>query len=51
MPTAPATANAIAQAIGVHLTALPLTPERVWQAMRAAQAPQMASVTGRLPSP
>ena len=42
MPTAPAIANAIAQAIGVRLTALPLTPERVWQAMRAVQAPQTA---------
>ena len=40
MPTAPAIANAIARAIGVRLTALPLTPERVWQAMRAAQAHQ-----------
>ena len=37
MPTAPAIANAIAQAIGVHLTALPLTPELVWQALRGAQ--------------
>ena len=37
MPTAPAIANAIARAIGVRLTALPLTPERVWQAMRAAR--------------
>ena len=40
MPTAPAIANAIAQAIGVRLTALPLTPERVWQALRGAQAHQ-----------
>jgi CO/xanthine dehydrogenase Mo-binding subunit len=37
MPTAPAIANAIAQALGVRLTALPLTPERVWQALRLAQ--------------
>ena len=35
MPTAPAIANAIARAIGVRLTVLPLTPERVWQARRA----------------
>jgi CO/xanthine dehydrogenase Mo-binding subunit len=42
MPTAPAIANAIAQAIGVRLTALPLTPERVWQAMRGAQAHRTA---------
>jgi CO/xanthine dehydrogenase Mo-binding subunit len=40
MPTAPAIADAIAQAIGVRLTALPLTPERVWQALRAAQVHQ-----------
>jgi CO/xanthine dehydrogenase Mo-binding subunit len=40
MPTAPAIANAIAQAIGVRLTALPLTPERVWQALRLAQGRQ-----------
>jgi len=26
----------------VRLTALPLTPERVWQALRAAQTPQTA---------
>jgi len=37
MPTAPAIANAIAQAIRVRLTTLPLTPERVWQAMRVAR--------------
>src|SRR5262249_59783829 len=42
MPTAPAIANAIAQAIGVRLTVLPLTPERVWQALRGMQAPQTA---------
>jgi putative selenate reductase molybdopterin-binding subunit len=42
MPTAPAIANAIAQAIGVRLTALPLTPERVWQALRGAQKRQMS---------
>jgi CO/xanthine dehydrogenase Mo-binding subunit len=40
MPTAPAIANAIAQAIGVRLTALPLTPERVWQALRLARGRQ-----------
>jgi CO/xanthine dehydrogenase Mo-binding subunit len=47
MPTAPA----IAQAIGVRLTALPLTPERVWQAMRAAQAHQTSTATRGLPAP
>src|SRR5262249_9501709 len=40
VPRAPAIANAIAQAIGVRLTALPLTPERVWQALRGAPAHQ-----------
>jgi putative selenate reductase molybdopterin-binding subunit len=32
--TAPAIVNAVAQAIGIHLTRLPLTPERVWQALQ-----------------
>jgi CO/xanthine dehydrogenase Mo-binding subunit len=45
MPTAPAIANAMARAIAVRLTALPLTPERVWQALRVAQAHQMARFT------
>jgi CO/xanthine dehydrogenase Mo-binding subunit len=40
MLTAPAIANTIARPIGVRLTALPLTPERVWQALRGAQAHQ-----------
>jgi CO/xanthine dehydrogenase Mo-binding subunit len=34
MPTAPAIANAIAHAIGVRLAELPLTSERVLQAIR-----------------
>jgi CO/xanthine dehydrogenase Mo-binding subunit len=34
MPTAPAIANAIAQATGIRLKTLPLTPERVHQALR-----------------
>jgi CO/xanthine dehydrogenase Mo-binding subunit len=37
MPTAPAIANAIARATGVRLTDLPLTPERVLQALRSAR--------------
>ena len=37
MPTAPAIANAIAHAVGVRLTELPLTPERVLHACRTAQ--------------
>jgi len=36
---------AIARAIGVRLTALPLTPERVWQALRVAQAHQTSPFT------
>ncbi|OLC31353.1 MAG: hypothetical protein AUH81_18285 [Candidatus Rokubacteria bacterium 13_1_40CM_4_69_5] len=35
IPTAPAIANAIARAIGVRITDLPMTPERVWQAIEA----------------
>jgi CO/xanthine dehydrogenase Mo-binding subunit len=38
LPTAPAIANAIAQATGARLTDLPLTPERVWRALTAARA-------------
>lgn len=37
MPTAPAIANAIAQATGVRLKTLPLTPERVQQALRRSR--------------
>jgi CO/xanthine dehydrogenase Mo-binding subunit len=33
IPTAPAIANAIARAAGVRVTALPMTPERVWRAL------------------
>jgi hypothetical protein len=51
METLPAIVNAIARATGVRLTALPLTPERVWQALRAAQAQQTSSAKGCLPSP
>jgi len=36
------TAPAIAQAIRVHLMALPLTHERFWQALRGAQARRTA---------
>lgn len=38
MPVAPAIAAAIEDATGVWLTHLPLTPERVWQALRGAGA-------------
>ncbi|HET6550175.1 MAG TPA: xanthine dehydrogenase family protein molybdopterin-binding subunit [Solirubrobacter sp.] len=36
MPVAPAVANAVFDAIGVRIGDLPLTPERVWRAMRGA---------------
>ncbi len=35
-PTAPAIANAVFDAVGVRITRLPLTPERVWRAMHTA---------------
>ena len=35
---APAIGNAVARATGVRLRELPLTPERVWQALRQQQA-------------
>ena len=35
--TAPALASAVAQATGVEITDLPLTPERVWRALREQQ--------------
>jgi len=35
IPTAPAIANAIARAVGVRITDLPMTPERVWRAIAA----------------
>jgi putative selenate reductase molybdopterin-binding subunit len=34
---APAVANAIYAATGVQIVTLPLTPERVWRALRAAR--------------
>ncbi|HEV8677117.1 MAG TPA: xanthine dehydrogenase family protein molybdopterin-binding subunit [Methylomirabilota bacterium] len=34
---APAVGNALARAVGVRLTELPLTPERVWRALQAAR--------------
>jgi CO/xanthine dehydrogenase Mo-binding subunit len=33
LPVAPAIANAVAAATGARITALPLTPERVWRAL------------------
>jgi CO/xanthine dehydrogenase Mo-binding subunit len=37
VPTAPAIANAIRDAVGVRLTRLPMTPERLWRAMHGAR--------------
>ncbi len=36
VPTAPAIANAVRDAVGVRLTRLPITPERLWRAMQDA---------------
>src|SRR3989442_5747180 len=35
LPTAPAIANAVARAVFVRITELPMTPERAWQAIEA----------------
>jgi CO/xanthine dehydrogenase Mo-binding subunit len=37
LPTAPAIANAVARAVGVRITDLPLTAERVWRAIQAVE--------------
>ncbi len=56
-PVAPAVAAAVAQATGVHVTELPLTPERVWRALRKREglvgAPGAAGSgrRGRRPAP
>jgi CO/xanthine dehydrogenase Mo-binding subunit len=36
VPTAPAIANAVRDAVGVRVTRLPITPERLWRAMQDA---------------
>ncbi len=38
VPVSPAIANALARLTGVRLRELPLTPERVWRALRARRA-------------
>jgi CO/xanthine dehydrogenase Mo-binding subunit len=38
VPTAPAIANAVFDAIGVRVTRLPITPERLWRARQAQEA-------------
>ena len=47
IPTAPAVANAVARAIGVRITDLPMTPERVW---RASEARRRRAVPAEGPS-
>jgi CO/xanthine dehydrogenase Mo-binding subunit len=37
VPTAPAVANAVRDAVGVRMTRLPITPERLWRAMQDGQ--------------
>jgi CO/xanthine dehydrogenase Mo-binding subunit len=39
VPTAPAIANAIADAVGVRPVRLPITPERLWRAMQERPVP------------
>jgi CO/xanthine dehydrogenase Mo-binding subunit len=39
VPTAPAIANAVADAVGVRPTRLPITPERLWRAMQEQPVP------------
>ena len=37
VPTAPAIANAVRDAVGVRMTRLPIPPERLWRAMQDAR--------------
>jgi CO/xanthine dehydrogenase Mo-binding subunit len=39
IPVSPAVGNALARLTGVRLRELPLTPERVWRALRARPRP------------
>ncbi|MEW5724545.1 MAG: xanthine dehydrogenase family protein molybdopterin-binding subunit [Thermodesulfobacteriota bacterium] len=45
MPTIPAVLNAVAEAAGVYINELPLTPERVLLALRAAEKPRTKKKT------
>ena len=48
IPVSPAIANALARLTGIRLYELPLTPERVWRALRAIK--NMGG-SGRPPNP
>jgi len=37
VPTAPAIANAVRNAVGIEIDAMPITSEKVWAALRAKQ--------------
>lgn len=39
VPTAPAIANAIYDAVGVRINTLPITPEKIWSALKANKEP------------
>jgi CO/xanthine dehydrogenase Mo-binding subunit len=48
LPAAPVVANAVARATGGRVRALPLTPEAVWRAIRAAEAAEHTDAPGRV---
>jgi CO/xanthine dehydrogenase Mo-binding subunit len=47
IPVSPAVGNALARLTGVRLRELPLTPERVWRALRARRTPYRSSQAAR----
>ena len=38
VPTAPTVANAVCDAVGVRMTRVPVTPERLWRALQEREA-------------